>query len=61
MTEDVTVRATYEERSVVTSITALQRKTGITEEWHDLTGRRLKGRPSTKGVYIHGSRKVLMK
>ena len=61
VTEDVTVRATYEERSVVTSITALQRKTGITEEWHDLTGRRLKGRPSTKGVYIHGSRKVLMK
>ena len=31
------------------------------EGWYDLSGRRLKSRPVTKGVYIHGGEKVFVK
>ncbi len=30
-------------------------------EWYDLSGRRLQGKPSTKGLYIHNGNKVLVK
>ena len=29
--------------------------------WHNLNGRRLNGRPSTKGIYIHEGRKEVLK
>ena len=29
--------------------------------WYDLSGRRLDGKPSTKGIYINGGRKVVIK
>ena len=31
------------------------------DRWYTLDGRRLNGRPTTKGLYIHGGRKVLIK
>ncbi|MBP5419799.1 MAG: leucine-rich repeat domain-containing protein, partial [Bacteroidales bacterium] len=30
-------------------------------EWYDLSGRRLQGKPATKGLYIHNGNKVLVK
>ncbi len=32
-----------------------------TAAWYDLSGRKLSGRPSTKGLYIHNGRKVVIK
>jgi len=31
------------------------------DTWYTLDGRRLQGKPTTKGLYIHGSRKVIVK
>ena len=31
------------------------------EAWYTLDGRRLNGKPTTKGVYLHGGKKVLVK
>ena len=28
------------------------------DAWYDLSGRKLSGKPSQRGVYIHGGRKV---
>ena len=33
----------------------------INNKWYDLDGRRLNGKPTKKGVYIHGGRKVVVK
>jgi hypothetical protein len=30
-------------------------------DWYDLSGRKLSGTPTTKGVYIHGGKKVMVK
>ena len=35
-------------------------KSGV-EGWFSLDGRRLNGRPSAKGLYIHNGRKVVIK
>ena len=32
-----------------------------TEAWYDLNGRKLNGKPTTKGLYIHNGRKVVVK
>jgi alpha-amylase len=29
--------------------------------WYDLQGRRLSGKPTTKGVYIHGGKKLVVR
>jgi hypothetical protein len=29
----------------------------VNGEWYDLTGRRLSGRPTKSGLYIHGGKK----
>ena len=31
------------------------------ESWYDMSGRKLDGKPNTKGVFIHGGRKVVIK
>ena len=33
----------------------------IDNSWHDIQGRRLNGKPSTKGLYIHNGKKVVIK
>lgn len=46
-----------------TAIGTLDTRTGeiSTGEWFDLNGRRLQGKPSTKGIYIHNGKKVVIK
>lgn len=46
-----------------TAIGTLDTRTGeiSTGEWFDLNGRRLQGKPSTKGIYIHNGRKEVLK
>lgn len=46
-----------------TDIGTLDTRTGeiSTGEWFDLNGRRLQGKPSTKGVYINNGKKVVIK
>jgi hypothetical protein len=31
------------------------------EGWYDLNGRKLSGKPTAKGIYVHGNRKVVIK
>ena len=31
------------------------------EEWYDLSGRRLEGKPAKKGVYIHNGKKEVVR
>ena len=31
------------------------------DEWYDLNGRKLAGKPSMKGIYVNGGRKVTVK
>ncbi len=49
----------------VTAIGSLQTKTGeVTldgDAWYSLDGRRLEGKPATKGVYINNNNKVIIK
>ncbi len=33
----------------------------IDNSWHDIQGRRLNGKPSTKGLYIYNGKKVVIK
>lgn len=46
-----------------TAIGTLDTRTGeiSTGDWFDLNGRRLQGKPSTKGIYIHNGRKEVLK
>ena len=46
-----------------TAIGTLDTRTGeiSTGEWFDLNGRRLQGKPTTKGIYIHNGRKEVLK
>ena len=46
-----------------TAITApMSQESGVgSREWYDLQGRRLNGYPSKKGVYIHNSKKTVIK
>ena len=46
-----------------TAIGTLDTRTGeiSTGEWFDLNGRRLQGKPSTKGVYINNGKKIVIK
>lgn len=46
-----------------TAIGTLDTRTGeiSTGDWYSLDGRRLQGKPSTKGIYIHSGRKEVLK
>ena len=49
----------------VTAIGTMQTKTGeVTldgDAWYTLDGRRMEGKPSTKGIYINNNKKVIIK
>ena len=45
--------------AIATGISVM--KADARADWYDLQGRRLDTRPTTKGVYINGGRKVVMK
>ena len=47
-----------------TEIGTLNTRTGEiipTDEWYSLDGRRLQGKPSTKGVYVNNGKKIVIK
>lgn len=47
---------------IVTGIAEMDEGRSKTSDvWNDLSGRRLNGKPTTKGVYINGGRKVVIK
>ena len=54
----------FGEGSVVTGIVSVSNESGnevMTGAWFDLNGRRLSGKPTAKGLYIHNGRKVVIK
>lgn len=44
-----------------TAISTVNAETGVSNEWYDLNGRKLNGRPSASGLYLNGGRKVVVK
>ena len=56
---DVTVKAEYEKRAVVTGGKMITRE----EEgaWYDLTGKEYDTKPTKRGVYIHGGKMLIVK
>lgn len=47
---------------IVTGIAEMDEgRSKTSDAWHDLSGRRLSGKPTTKGVYINGGHKVVIK
>lgn len=59
VTENVTIRATYEE-AIVSAVTEV-----VSEEadgpWYDLAGKKYDSKPTLKGIYVHNGKKVLVK
>ena len=55
----------FEDGTQTTGIIGHTEITEITEKadaaWYSLDGRKLEGKPSSKGIYIHGGRKVVIK
>ena len=49
----------------MTAIGTMQTKTGEVnldgDAWYTLDGRRMEGKPSTKGIYINNNKKVIIK
>ena len=45
----------------IVSISKESRSQGVTGAWYSLDGRKLGGKPTQKGMYIHGGRKVIVK
>ena len=50
-----------EETTGIVSTTDYTNFTDSDDAWYDLSGRRLSGKPTVKGVYIHGGKKRLVK
>ena len=50
-----------EETTGIVSTTDYTNFTDSDDVWYDLSGRRLSGKPTVKGVYIHGGKKRLVK
>lgn len=57
-TADLTVTVS---RSTVTRVDNVNTNVTERDEWYDLTGRHLNGKPATRGLYIHNGEKVLVK
>lgn len=57
-TVDLTVTIS---RGTITRVDNVNANTTENDVWYDLTGRRLNGKPTTPGLYIHNGKKVLVK
>ena len=44
-----------------TGIIEVESNKGFTEEWYDISGRRLNGRPTHSGIYINNGKKIFIK
>jgi len=44
-----------------TGLSDLSDKSVQSENWYDLSGRKLAGKPAMKGIYVNGGRKVTVK
>jgi hypothetical protein len=60
--ESITVRL-IDKSGDVTAIGTLDTRTGefTTDDWYDMSGRRLGGKPTEKGVYINNGKKVIIR
>ena len=50
-----------EETTAIEVVDSGELTVDIDDSWYTISGVKLDGKPSTKGVYIHGGRKVMMK
>ena len=46
--------------TVITGIKTVKSEAGTADVWYDMNGRRLPGKPTTKGLYIRNGKKVMM-
>ena len=46
--------------TVITGISTAKSEAGTADVWYDMNGRRLPGKPTTKGLYIRNGKKVAM-
>lgn len=44
-----------------TGIETLSQEDATASEWYDMGGRHLSAKPTMKGVYVHGGKKVIIK
>jgi hypothetical protein len=49
-----------EDVTEIVSLSQEERGAGMAEGWYTLDGRKLSGKPTTKGLYIHAGKKVMM-
>lgn len=56
------VRSALRHRTIVTGITTPQQNTNpLSEAFYTIDGRRLSGKPATKGLYIHDGKKIIIR
>lgn len=60
LTDDLTLSVTFA-ADVVTPVGSVTIQDTEADEWYDLTGRRLNGKPATRGLYIHNNTKTIVK
>ena len=51
----------FDEETRIEEIVNGKSSNGKSDEWYDLSGRKLEGKPTQKGLYINNGRKVLIK
>ncbi len=51
----------YDKRATVTALEGVNANVETDGAWYDLSGRKLQGKPATRGLYIHNGKKKLVK
>ena len=54
------VKKAQDDVTVITGISTAKSEAGTADVWYDMNGRRLPGKPTTKGLYIRNGKKVAM-
>ncbi|MBR3521749.1 MAG: hypothetical protein IKN75_04395 [Prevotella sp.] len=54
------VKKAQDDVTVITGISTAKSEAGTADVWYDMNGRRLPGKPTTKGLYIRNGKKVTM-
>jgi hypothetical protein len=50
-----------DDNSETTNVNAIDNSPSTIDNWHSLDGRKLNGKPATKGIYIHNGRKEVVR
>ena len=50
-----------DDNSETTNVNAIDNSPSTNDNWHSLDGRKLNGKPATKGIYIHNGRKEVVR